>query len=65
MTLFDGFKNRTECHASIRQDSLWVTFLLVAAVYGLARAIRLTSRMFHYIDIRNFYHEGKNFNIEI
>lgn len=58
VSLIDGFRNRTDCHERIRNDSMWVFFLLFSAVYGLTRTIKLTVRIFHFIDIKNFYHEG-------
>lgn len=58
VSLIDGFRNRTDCHERIRNDSMWVFFLLFSAVYGLTRTIKLTVRIFHFIDIKNFYHEA-------
>lgn len=64
VTLLDGFRNRTECHQQIKGDSIWVLFLLISAIYGATRTIKLTVRIFHFIDIKNFYHEALGISSE-
>ena len=54
----DSFKTRSECHQSIRSDGLWCLFLIFASIFGAIKSFKLASRIMHFIDIRNFYHEA-------
>ncbi len=64
VTLFDGLKNRTECHASIRNDATWVFFLLFAFIYGATQSCKLALRLFNFLDIKNFYQEALGITAE-
>lgn len=64
VTLLDGLKNRTECHASIRNDATWVFFLLFAFIYGATQSCKLALRLFNFLDIKNFYQEALGITAE-